>query len=273
MQIGAMNNPQRDPLSEIQMVAGMGLDFIDLTLEPPAAAHRCVDARRIREALQREGLAAVGHTPYYLPIGNPYESLRRAAVEELRQCLRVFAEIGVSLVNVHPDRWAPMHKRDFVVARNRESLAELLEQAERLGQTLMLENIPGGFNNSAELGELLDPLPQLGLHLDIGHANLRVAANTAPQILRAYGRRLRHVHLHDNTGNEDLHLPIGAGTMDLAYLVGCLRSSGYDGTITLEVFSPDRQYLAHSRDLLRGLWERSAPSPGCDPEGRPPGGT
>jgi hypothetical protein len=36
----------------------------------------------------------------------------------------------------------------------------------------MLENLPGDFNTAAQMGELLDPLPELGLHLDIGHANL-----------------------------------------------------------------------------------------------------
>jgi hypothetical protein len=37
-----------------------------------------------------------------------------------------------------------------------------------------------------------------------------------------------------------------------------LQSVGYDGTITLEVFSPDRHYLEYSRDLLRRTWEESA---------------
>ena len=38
MLIGAMNNPSRDLYSEMRWMADLGLDFIDLTLEPPAAA-------------------------------------------------------------------------------------------------------------------------------------------------------------------------------------------------------------------------------------------
>jgi hypothetical protein len=34
-----------------------------------------------------------------------------------------------------------------------------------------------------------------------------------------------------------------------------LKSFGYDGTITLEVFSLDRRYLLFSRDKLREIWE------------------
>ena len=107
-----------------------------------------------------------------------------------------------------------------------------------------------------QLCDLLNPLPDLGLHLDIGHANLMVPRNTTPDILAAFGDRLRHVHLHDNKGGgADLHLPLGVGTVDFVRHIRALKASGYDGTITLEVFSPDKHYLAYSRDVLRRLWD------------------
>src|SRR5256885_13290799 len=53
-----------------------------------------------------------------------------------------------------------------------------------------------------------------------------------------------HVHLHDNRGgNLDLHLPLGAGNINLAASMSALRSCGYDGTITLEVFTDDLNLL------------------------------
>ena len=120
----------------------------------------------------------------------------------------------------------------------------------------MVENLPGDFNTAQDLGELLDPLPELGLHLDIGHANLLVARSTVEELLSAYGARLRHVHLHDNKGGSaDLHLPLGTGTVDLSGAVRLLKLLGYDGTITLEVFTPDRHHLAYSRDLLQRAWD------------------
>jgi hypothetical protein len=33
---------------------------------------------------------------------------------------------------------------------------------------------------------------------------------------------------------------------------------GYDGTITLEVFTPDKHYLGYSRDVLRRTWDELA---------------
>jgi sugar phosphate isomerase/epimerase len=256
-----MNHPARDVLQQVEWVASLGLGFIDLTLEPPMAASWRVDREAVRQALDRHGLGVVGHTAFYLPIASGIEEIRRASLEELRRCVDVFASIGARWMNIHPDRHAPMHSRGFFVDRNRETLAELLPYATQRGVGLMLENLPGDFNTAAQLGELLDPLPELGLHLDVGHANLMVGQSTVEELLAAYGPRLRHVHLHDNKGGTaDLHLPLGTGSVDVRGAVRMLQHHGYDGTITLEVFAPDQHHLTYSRDLLQRIWteERSA---------------
>jgi sugar phosphate isomerase/epimerase len=256
MQIGAMNHPEHDVLEEIDWIAAMGMDFIDLTLEPPAAASWRVDPHAVRDALDRYGMGVVGHTAFYLPMGSAFEEVRRACVCELRRCLEAFSIVGARWMNLHPDRHAPMHDRGFFIERNIRTIQELLPDARRLGVGLMIENLPGDYNSAPQLGELLDPLPEVGLHLDIGHANLLVTHNTTEEILAAYGSRLRHVHLHDNRGgHEDLHLPLGAGSLQLRRALGALKKCGYDGTVTLEVFTPDRHYLAYSRDVLRRLWD------------------
>jgi sugar phosphate isomerase/epimerase len=258
MLIGAMNHPRSDVIEEILWMAEMGLEFVDLTLEPPAAASWQVNPKAIRAALDRTGLHVVGHTAYYLPIASPMEALRQAAVAELRRCLEIFGEIGVAWMNLHADRHAPMHDREFYLQQDRRSLEELLPTARQCGVGLMLENLPGDFNTAAQLAPLLDPFPEIGLHLDIGHANLLVTENTTEELLQAYGPRLRHVHLHDNKGGSaDLHLPLGTGTVDVEQHVRSLKQCGYNGTITLEVFSPDRHYLSYSRDRLRQLWNES----------------
>lgn len=238
-------------------MADLQLDFIDLTMEPPAAASWRINPEAIREELRRTGLKIVGHTAYYLPLCSPFENVRCAAVAELRICLEKFAQMGVKWMNLHPDRHAPMHDRRFIIERNLETLHDLLPTARQCGVGLMIENLPGDFNSAAQLGELLDPIPELGLHLDIGHSNLMGPHNTAAEIVGKYGKRLKHVHLHDNKGGSaDLHLPLGTGTLDVTSELRMLKQSGYDGTITLEVFSPDRHYLTYSRDVLRSIWDQ-----------------
>ncbi len=258
MLIGAMNHPARPILGELAWMAEMRLDFIDLTLEPPAAASWQVEPAAVRAALADNGLVAVGHTAYYLPLASPFAEVRQAAVNELERCLGVFAAVGVRWMNVHPDRNIPMHDRAFAVARNLESLAAVLRRGRDLGVGVMVENVPGEFNSAEQLDDLLAPLPELGLHLDIGHANLLAPPDTVETMLAAHAGRLRHVHLHDNRGGAaDLHLPLGAGSVDVGRGLRALRAAGYDGTITLEVFSPDRRLLAFSRERLREAWEEA----------------
>lgn len=258
MLVGAMNNPSRELFSELRWMSEMGLDFVDLTLEPPAAAPWNIDPKAIRVALGDLNLGIVGHTAFYLPFSCTFESVRKAAVEETKRCIELFAIIGAKWMNLHPDRHAPFHSRAFVIEQNVRSIRELLPVAKDCGVGLMVENVPGDFNSRAQLGELLDVIPELGLHLDIGHCNLQVPANTAPEIIGAYGARVRHVHIHDNKGGyADLHLPLGTGNLDYRTSLQALQNWGYNGTITLEVFSEDHEYLAYSREVLNRTWRES----------------
>lgn len=259
MLIGTMNHPTRDLIEEMQWMADLGLQFIDMTLEPPASASWMVDPDKLRAALEKHSFSVVGHTPFYLPIASAIEEVRQAGVEELRRCMRVFSALGAKWMNIHPDRYTPFHDRRFFIRRNIESLRELREDSEKYGVGLMIENLPGEFNSAQQMGELLDPLPWLGLHLDFGHANLLVPRNTSEELLDRYGSRLRHVHIHDNKGgHEDLHLPLGTGNLDIAAIVKGLKRCRYDGTITLEVFTPDRHFLSYSMEVVRRVWRDGA---------------
>jgi sugar phosphate isomerase/epimerase len=255
MRVGAMNHPGEPLHRELAWMAELKLDFIDLTLEPPAVATWQVQPGEIKRQLAELRLGVVGHTAYYLPIGSSFESLRRAAVEELKRAAEVFGAIGAKWMNVHPDGHAPFTDERTIVQRNIDSLRELVAFGAPLGVGIMLENVPGRFNSVAQLAPVFDAVPEAALHLDIGHCSLSVARSTAGELISRYARRLAHVHLHDNRGgNADLHLALGLGELDVMAHLRELRAAGYDGTITLEVFSRDRHYLAYSRDRLRQMW-------------------
>jgi sugar phosphate isomerase/epimerase len=253
VQLGLMNNPARDPLKEITRIADLGFAFVDLTLEPPQTRPEQVDARRIRRALERYELGVVGHTAYYLPFASAYDSIRDAAVAEAEKCLRVFADVGCPLMNVHLDTRAPGHDPLWILQRNADAFARLLPTAAELAITLMLENGEG--DTAATLGPILDDLPALTLHLDVGHANIGTRKSHVPGLLEQYGDRLRHVHLSDNKGKGDDHLAIGAGTIDWRRELRAVKATGYDGAITLEVFYGDSDLITYSRERVTRVWE------------------
>ena len=110
-----------------------------------------LDAKNIRD----HGLGVVGHTAFYLPIASSFESLRRAAVDELKRAAEFFAALGAKWMNVHPDGHAPFVDEATVVHRNIVSLQELAAFTEPLGVGVMLENVPGRFNSVAQLSPIL----------------------------------------------------------------------------------------------------------------------
>ena len=259
MLVGAMNFPGRSVIKEIHRIAEDNFDFVDLTLEPPATW--LPDGKEIARLLGDLGLGVVGHTAWHLPIASPFKELREQSRDLYRRGLDCFADAGVTLVNVHPDQRVPMHSLDQVRKMNADAISLLAQDAAQRGITLMVENLDRHFSDVTDLKVILDAVPEVGFHLDVGHANLRLGRgqkNRTKDLLAAFGDRLSHVHLSDNRGGEmDLHLPLGAGAIDWAGVARTLRNAGWDGTVTLEVFSREREYLRMSRRLWLNWWSES----------------
>jgi len=91
----------------------------------------------------------------------------------------------------------------------------------------------------------------------MGHANLCPGPVDMEKMIRRFYDRLTHVHISDNKGGYgDLHIPLGTGNLDWKKGVKLLKDFGYNGTITLEIFSNDRNYLILSKEKLKSFWSR-----------------
>lgn len=257
MQIGAMNHPGRDPIAQIDWIGQNGLEFVDFTLEPPTAAPEQVDAAAVRSALGRHDLDVVTHTAWYLPISSPFAGIRRSALEEFRKALKVTQEIGATVMNTHFGKLPPFFSAEQAVEWNAETLEPLCRDAADLGITVVLEHIPHGGQEQLEIFvQLMKEVPLLRFHIDSGHTKVERHYDRWAEYLAKLGEKLMHVHLSDNDGTEDQHLPLGSprSSTDWPEHIRKLKATGYDGTITLEIFSPQSDYLLLSRDLLRKWW-------------------
>ena len=259
MKLGQMNYPVRPVADEIRAIAEAGFEFVDVTLEPPGAWP--VDGAAVGRLLRDLGVSAVGHTSPHLPIASAFDGLRERAHEILRRCFAAFAEAGVEFVNVHPDPMPSVIPATEVTRRNAEAVAALADDAEAAGVRLMVENMGRSFATAPALAPLFDAAPRALFHLDVGHAHIGRRAeepNRTGELVDAFGDRLAHVHVHDNFGHDDLHLPLGAGSVDWPGVVRELRGSGYDGTVTIEIFSRSSPLVATSVRLWREWWEGGA---------------
>jgi len=94
------------------------------------------------------------------------------------------------------------------------------------------------------------------LHLDFGHSNFGIDNHEV--FCGELGEHIRHVHFSDNRSRSDDHMPLGVGTVNWQKAVDSLKATGYNSTITLEIFCNDpnmqHKYLVLSRELIKELW-------------------
>lgn len=138
---------------------------------------------------------------------------------------------------------------DFAKTDRHENVEDTIRGGDRLLQVCQ--------GKLQHIAAILERVPSLRFHLDSGHAKLERGHDRWDEYLDCLGHKLLHVHLSDNDGTADQHLPLGAvrrATTNWPRHIKKLKSTGYDGTITLEVFTPQREYLLLSRDLLRKWW-------------------
>jgi len=172
--------------------------------------------------------------------------------------MRVFRDLGVERMNLHPFTHVPLHDDDWIAAHNIEALARLVDLGRKLKVKVMLENMPH-FSRVNQLRPVLEAVPDAELLLDVGHANLDTPYNRSEELLANFGSRLAHVHVSDNRGGgDDTHLPLGVGNINWLWVVRLLKNTGYDGTVTVEVFGDDTDYLVLSREKFQALWESTA---------------
>ena len=73
--------------------------------------------------------------------------------------------------------------------------------------------------------------------VDTGHSNtaVRYGNPTPADVIRMFGKGVSCLHLHDNDGLHDQHLPLYSGTIDWNDVFDALDSVGFDGVYNLEV--------------------------------------
>jgi sugar phosphate isomerase/epimerase len=146
------------------------------------------------------------------------DELKRAIdVADILPYPRMILHMGGSRETADP------RKRDAAFS----SLEHLTLHARHAGVTICLENTTSEMGNPAYLRAFLDETRLAGLRLnfDIGHAYLA----EGPEGVRiekglAYmGDFTASVHLHDNHGEKDEHLPPFSGTIDWSSVTQMLK--------------------------------------------------
>ena len=163
---------------------------------------------------------------------------------EIRSCFKraieCTAEVGGEICVIHPDSGKS-------VQENREIYMEILPFAKEHNVKIAMENMwswdreqeqavfaacssPESFN--AYLDAVNDEY--LTACLDIGHAEMRGLNTSAVEMIKALGKRLSALHIHDNDQWHDSHQIPFSMNINFEEVVTALRQINYSGHFTLE---------------------------------------
>lgn len=241
---GAVTVPE-----SIGAAARAGFDFVEWYMDG-ASERTAVDVDAIAAHLANHGVGLLVHLPFLgVDLGSPRERIRRAAVDELRACLEAAADLDAEKAVAHPSsaasppEWSDEQVRPAVI----ESIEALDEVAADAGVELCAENLPGGTFTVHEFDELLESTA-VSMTFDTGHARVDGMDEAAMStFLEEHRERVSHVHVNDARAAADEHVPTGSGTIDFAAALDPLRSD-WSGTLSLEVYTFDLDYLAWSKE-------------------------
>ena len=159
--------------------------------------------------------------------------VRQVTEKRYRQAADMARDLGVRQLVIHggfvPQVYFPEWYVEQSVLFWRELLAELPPD-----MTVALENVmePEPLL-LADIARQVDD-PRLGLCLDVGHANTFVSRVPPLEWVAPMAPWLRHVHLHDNVGREDLHDPLGRGSIPVEQVLDTILELCPEATFTLE---------------------------------------
>lgn len=179
------------------------------------------------------------HAPFpSVIIGN--EEFNKNMFNLIVKAIEVSGILGAKYCVVHPCN-------DYNAQQNAEFYNKLLSYAKQNNVIIALENmynwnaaascaIKAACSSPADFVNHLDLLDSewFAACLDIGHSEMQGLDTDNVSMIKALGKRLKAIHLHDNDKRYDLHgLPF-IYNIDFKPVINALAESDYEGDITFE---------------------------------------
>jgi sugar phosphate isomerase/epimerase len=169
----------------------------------------------------------------------PDPHYRQVRIDHTRRALTLARELGAPCITTEPGGpVAPGASWAAALQLFVEMIKPVAAHAERQGVLLLVEPEPGLLIETAdqflEFMQHIDS-PAVALNFDIGHAYC-VGDDPATTIPRV-AKYIRHFHLEDIAATRvHHHLIPGEGAIDFAAALRAIRSIGYTGWVTIELY-------------------------------------
>jgi sugar phosphate isomerase/epimerase len=189
------------------------------------------------------------------------EYIRRKAVNYVKKCINVASKFTPTpIVYVCTIEPCPRSEdREDLIKKFIEALTLCVDYAEKMEVNLALEHFPGTLvNNTKMLLQIDEMIPSKNLKflLDVGH--MKITKENFVEAVRNMKNKLIHVHVHNNDGVQDLHLPPYKGKItpsELKDFIIELKNINYIGYISIELpeMPEPKKILSKSKVFLKNL--------------------
>lgn len=209
------------------------------------------DMNNLKSSLESRGLLPITiHAPFRdLSPGSPDESIWKLSMGKISKAVAIGSQIPVSGVVVHSgyNDWYFDYDKGEWLNRAVPFFSELCERAKEVGTQIFVENIFEAEPESLMQLEKEVASDRLKFCFDPGHASL---FSPLPLVswVKALGTSIAEVHLHDNCGKRDEHLPLLEGIINFRGILHALRDLELNPILTLEPHTVD-----HALRTVRNL--------------------
>ncbi|MDY6766289.1 MAG: sugar phosphate isomerase/epimerase family protein [Candidatus Nanohaloarchaea archaeon] len=254
LRTGFVTQAGMDAADAIAKAEEFGFDFVEVMMDGRNHRER-LETDVLRQELDAADFALVVHLPFTVDIGSPHEHIRHGSEEELRSCIETAAAIGAEKAVMHAssEAWSTVWDGSEIRERILDGVREIDGAAVDHGVEVCVENVPGGFFTTGDFPQLFRAT-EASMCLDTGHARIDgMDGDDLGDFVAAHRDRISHVHVNDTRMDDnDDHVPFGAGNFDFEPLFDELRN-GWTGTLSLEVFTPNWDYIAISKEQFDEL--------------------
>ena len=159
--------------------------------------------------------------------------VRQTAQHRFRQTLAAAQKLGIRQVVLHGGFIPHVYFPEWYVEQSVLFWRDFLQEVPP-DFVLALENVMD------ETPQLMTDIvrqvddPRLGLCLDVGHANTCASRTPPMEWIAPMAPYLRHVHLHNNLGDWDLHSSLGEGSIPMQQILAALLEQCPASTWTIE---------------------------------------
>lgn len=201
-----------EEMKEVIQETGMGVESIEFSIAENLddLSKTLLSYEKRLEKMECEKLLLHGPFLDLNPVSYDL-SIRKVTMERYEEAYQAAKVLGAKKIVYHtcyvPDFYLLIGWAERMAEFYREFLYEKDDSIEIVMENV-LDRIP---QPMVEVAEKIEH-PSFGLCLDVGHANCysKVSCDEWFQTEKKY---LKHLHLHDNKGDRDSHLPLGTGTV------------------------------------------------------------